>query len=260
MSSREAEIRAERVAKRDQLIAAGVDPYPSKVATTHTIADVLEGFADLQSAESVVTIAGRVLSLRRHGGSIFVDLTDGTDTVQLFFSRDAVGEESFALFADTIDPGDFIAVTGTGFVTKREAQAIAVASWEVLSKTLQAIPSSHYGIKDEDERYRKRYLDLLLDLELRELFIKKAKFWEVTRRFMKEHGFLEVETPSLEVTTGGAEARPFKTYHHDYDMDVYLRISVGELWQKHLMAAGYQKTFEIGRVYRNEGTSPEHLQ
>ncbi len=260
MSSREAEIRAERVAKRDQLVAAGIDPYPSQVDTTHTVADLLGDFAALQENETSVSLAGRVLSLRRHGGSAFVDLTDGTDTVQLFFSRDAVGEESFALFTDTIDPGDFIGVTGACFVTKREAQAVAVGEWQVLSKTLQAIPSTHYGIKDEDERYRKRYLDLLLDPELRELFIQKAKFWEVTRQFMKEHGFLEVETPTLEVTTGGAEARPFKTYHHDYDMDVYLRISVGELWQKHLMAAGYQKTFEIGRVYRNEGTSPEHLQ
>ena len=260
MSSREAEIRADRVAKRDQLVAAGIDPYPSQVDTTHTVADLLGDFSALQENQTSVSLAGRVLSLRRHGGSAFVDLTDGTNTVQLFFSRDAVGEESFALFTDTIDPGDFIGVTGTCFVTKREAQAVAVGEWQVLSKTLQAIPSTHYGIKDEDERYRKRYLDLLLDPELRELFIQKAKFWEVTRQFMKEHGFLEVETPTLEVTTGGAEARPFKTYHHDYDMDVYLRISVGELWQKHLMAAGYQKTFEIGRVYRNEGTSPEHLQ
>ena len=260
MSSREAEIRAECVAKRDQLVAAGIDPYPSQVDTTHTVADLLGDFAALQENETSVSLAGRVLSLRRHGGSAFVDLTDGTDTVQLFFSRDAVGEESFALFTDTIDLGDFIGVTGACFVTKREAQAVAVGEWQVLSKTLQAIPSTHYGIKDEDERYRKRYLDLLLDPELRELFIQKAKFWEVTRQFMKEYGFLEVETPTLEVTTGGAEARPFKTYHHDYDMDVYLRISVGELWQKHLMAAGYQKTFEIGRVYRNEGTSPEHLQ
>ena len=122
------------------------------------------------------------------------------------------------------------------------------------------MPAEHFGIKDEDMRYRKRYLDLLLDDEARALFVQKAKFWEVTRRFMVDHGFLEVETPTIEVTTGGAEARPFATFHNDFDMPVYMRICIGELWQKRLMAAGYPKTFEIGRAYRNEGTSPEHLQ
>jgi lysyl-tRNA synthetase class 2 len=132
--------------------------------------------------------------------------------------------------------------------------------WHILTKALQAIPSEHFGIKDEEERYRKRYLDILLDEELRELFVKKAKFWEVSRAFMVDNGFLEVETPTLEVTTGGAEARPFKTHHNDFDMSVYMRICIGELWQKRLMAAGYPKTFEVGRAYRNEGSSPEHLQ
>ena len=113
---------------------------------------------------------------------------------------------------------------------------------------------------DQDEIFRKRYLDFIMNPETRDLFYKKAKFWDVTRNFMKENGFLEVETPTLETTTGGAEAAPFKTHHNDYDLDVFLRISVGELWQKRLMAAGFPKTFEIGRVYRNEGSSPEHAQ
>lgn len=122
------------------------------------------------------------------------------------------------------------------------------------------MPEKWAGLSDEDTRLRKRYLDLLLDKEAREIFYKKAHFWQATRQFLLDKGFLEVETPTLEVTTGGAEARPFKTYHNDFDLDVYLRISVGELWQKRLMAAGFPKTFEIGRVYRNEGSSPEHLQ
>ncbi len=122
------------------------------------------------------------------------------------------------------------------------------------------MPEKWAGLQDDETRLRKRYLDLLLDNDAREIFYKKARFWEATRNFLKKEGFLEVETPTLEVTTGGAEARPFKTHHNDFDIDVYLRISVGELWQKRLMAACFPRTFEIGRVYRNEGSSPDHLQ
>ncbi len=259
MSSLE-EIRAERIRKRDMLIAAGMEPYAAKTHRTHAIKDVLGDFDSLSDDETEVVIAGRVMSLRRHGGSAFVDIFDGTQKMQVFVSRDAVGPRLFDLLNDTIDPSDFIEVKGVPFLTKRGAEAVAVSDWRILTKAMQAVPVEHFGIKDEDERYRKRYLDILVNPELREIFEKKAKFWEVTRNFLKENGFAEVETPTLEVTTGGAEARPFATHHNDYDMDVYLRISVGELWQKRLMAAGFPKTFEIGRVYRNEGTSQEHLQ
>ena len=259
MSSLE-EIRAERQKKRDLLKAAGMNPYAAQSKRTNSIESVLSDFDNLSDDETEVSIAGRVISLRRHGGSAFVDLYDGSAKMQVFFSRDTVGKRLFDLLNDTIDPGDFIEVKGVPFVTKRGAEAIAVSDWRVLTKSIQAVPSEHFGIKDEEERYRKRYLDILLDENLREIFKKKFAFWEVTRNFMKEHGFTEVETPTLELTTGGAEARPFVTHHNDFDIDVYLRISVGELWQKRLMAAGYPKTFEIGRVYRNEGTSQEHLQ
>ena len=259
MSSLE-EIRADRMRKRDVLASAGMDPYTATSRRTHEIGQILGNFDSFADEETETVIAGRVLSRRRHGGSTFADITDGTGRIQAFFSRDTVGKRLFDLLTDTIDPGDFIEIMGVPFVTKRGAEAIAVSDWRVLTKALVAVPVEHFGIKDEDERYRKRYLDLLLNPELREVFLLKARFWESVRSFMKEKGFLEVETPTLEVTTGGAEARPFKTHHHDFDIDVYLRISVGELWQKRLMAAGYPKTFEIGRVYRNEGTSPEHLQ
>ncbi|MCA9361610.1 lysine--tRNA ligase [Candidatus Kaiserbacteria bacterium] len=254
------ELIAERRKKRDLLEQAGMPAYPSKSETTHSIKQVLDGYKELQSNETLVTIAGRIMALRRHGGSAFADLFDGTGRTQLFFSKDKVGDNAFNLFVDAIDIGDFIEVTGVPFVTKRETDAVGVTRWRVLTKSLQAIPAEHFGIKDEDERYRKRYLDLMLDDELRELFVKKAKFWDITREFMKKHGFLEVETPTIEITTGGAEARPFKTYHNDFDEDVFMRISIGELWQKRLMAGGLPKVFEIGRAYRNEGTSPEHLQ
>lgn len=254
------EIRMERIKKRELLRSAGMDPYAASSKRTHNLKDVLKNFETLSDEESEVVVAGRVISLRRHGGSAFADIDDGTDRMQMFFSRDEIGKMLFDLLNDAIDPGDFIEVTGVPFLTKRGSEAVAATNWRVLTKALQSIPSEHFGLKDEEERYRKRYLDILLDPELKELFEKKAKFWQVTRDFMLRHNFAEVETPTLEVTTGGAEARPFKTYHNDFDMDVFLRISVGELWQKRLMAAGYPKTFEIGRVWRNEGSSPEHLQ
>lgn len=259
MSSLE-EIRHDRIKKRELLRAAGMNPYATRTERTHEVKEVLENFEDLSSEETAVIIAGRVISVRRHGGSAFADIDDGSARVQVFLSRDALGKRLFDLLNDTIDAGDFIEVKGVPFLTKRSAEAVAAEDWRILTKSIQAIPSEHFGLKDEEERYRKRYLDLLLDPAQKEIFAKKALFWDTARDFMKRHNFSEVETPTLEVTTGGAEARPFKTHHNDFDMNVYLRISIGELWQKRLMAAGYTKTFEIGRAYRNEGSSPEHLQ
>ncbi len=164
------------------------------------------------------------------------------------------------MLTDAIDIGDIISVTGTFFVTQRGEQSILIKSWTIATKALLPLPEKWHGLVDPDEKLRKRYLDFIMDPDSRQLFIKKAKFWKVTRNFLEEEGFLEVETPTLEVTTGGAEATPFRTHHNDFDLDVYLRISVGELWQKRLMAGGFPKTFEIGRVYRNEGSSMEHLQ
>lgn len=254
------EIRAERERKLGLLIAAGMEPFPAKTNQTHTVDAVRETFSALEASEDAVTVVGRLMSIRRHGGSTFADLFDGTARIQLFLGEDTIGTDSYTLFTDAIDPSDFIEATGSVFTTKRGEQTVKVTSWRVVVKALEALPSEYFGIEDPDERFRKRYIDLLQNDDLRTLFEKKAIFWESVRRFMKSRGFLEVETPTLEVTTGGAEARPFKTHHHDFDIDVFLRISVGELWQKRLMAAGFPKVFEIGRVYRNEGTSPEHLQ
>ncbi|MEX0931089.1 MAG: amino acid--tRNA ligase-related protein, partial [Candidatus Paceibacterota bacterium] len=254
------EIKAERIKKRDTLVASGMDPYVATSEKTHEISEIRADFEAFIDDEKEVTLAGRILSLRRHGGSTFADIYDGSERIQLFFSKETIGKRLFDLLTDTIDPGDFIQASGIPFYTKRATEAIAVSDWKILTKAIIAPPSEHFGIKDEDERYRKRYLDILLNPELREIFTKKALFWDTVRNFMEEKGFLEVETPTLEITTCGADARPFKTHHNDFDIDIYLRISVGELWQKRLMAAGYTKTYEIGRVYRNEGTSPEHLQ
>lgn len=254
------ELRDTRLAKLELLKQAGMDPYPARIPRTHSLKEIKDNFESLEKGGDTVSVAGRIMAIRGQGAILFVPLFDGTDKLQIIIKKDDLDEKLFALFADAVDIGDFISATGTLMVTQRGEQSLLVKEWIIATKALLPLPEKWHGITDPDERYRKRYLDILMDDELRELFYKKAKFWDVTRTFMKDKGFTDVETPTLEVTTGGAEANPFKTHHKDFDIDVYLRISVGELWQKRLMSAGFPKTFEIGRVYRNEGTSPEHLQ
>lgn len=259
------ELRAVRLGKRKTLEEKGINPYPSESFKTHTLKETIDYFDKLEKEEIVVS--GRVMSQRGQGAILFVDLFDGTARFQVVFKKDLEisyleheDENGFELFKETADIGDFVEIVGKTFLTKSGQQSLEVQKWRMLSKSILPIPDSFYGLKDDDERYRKRYLDLLLNQETRDIFYKKAKFWETVRNFLLEKKFLEVETPTLEITTGGAEARPFSTHHNDFDIDVHLRISVGELWQKRLMAAGYPKTFEIGKVYRNEGSSAEHLQ
>ncbi len=252
--------REERLKKLAELKNKGLNPYPAKVNRDYEIAKVISDFEKLLKSAKDVAIVGRLRSIRSHGNLTFANLEDGSANIQIALSKKELGDGSYKDFVKLIDHGDFIQVKGNVFNTHKGEQSVMVKSWTLLSKALRPIPDAWFGLKDEEERYRKRYLDLILNPETRDIFYKRAKFWEVTRQFMKKHGFIEVETPTLEITTGGAEANPFKTHHDDYDQDIFLRISVGELWQKRLMAAGYEKTFEIGRVYRNEGSSPEHLQ
>jgi lysyl-tRNA synthetase class 2 len=269
------EIRTTRLAKIELLKKAAMDPYPAKVPRDFCLFDARGNFAEYETvvagkepgnhAGEEVSLAGRIMAIRGQGAILFVVLDDGKGKFQAVFKKDEFakvsgGDELFKLFVDAADIGDFISVTGTFFKTDRGEESILVKSWTMGAKSLLPLPEKWHGLTDVDERFRKRYLDFIMNPDLREIFKKKAKFWDITREFMKKQGFLEVETPTLEVTTGGAEATPFKTHHNDYDLPVYLRISVGELWQKRLMAAGFQKTFEIGRVYRNEGSSPEHAQ
>ncbi len=259
MSSLE-ELRAVRIAKLEALKKAGMDPYPVSVPRDHCLADARAKFAEYEKSGATVNLAGRVMAIRGQGAILFVVLDDGKATFQAVFKKDVLDQKLFQLFIEAIDMGDVISVTGTMFVTNKGEQSILVSSWTIASKSLLPLPEKWHGITDPDERFRKRYLDFIMDPDARAIFYKKAKFWDKTREVLKREGFLEVETPTLETTTGGAEATPFKTHHNDYDLPVYLRISVGELWQKRLMAAGFPRTFEIGRLYRNEGSSPEHAQ
>lgn len=254
------EIRDARLKKLALLTERGIDPYPAKVPRDFSLTELKETFADKEKTGEPFSVAGRIMALRGQGAILFAVLFDGTEKFQVILKKDELGEETLSLFADTVDIGDVISVSGTALTSQRGEPSVLAQSWIMGAKSLLPLPEKWHGLQDVDERYRKRYLDLLMNDEARELIYKKSKFWSVTRDFLAKEGFLEVETPTLETTTGGAEAEPFKTHHNDYDLPVFLRISVGELWQKRLMAAGFPKTFEIGRVYRNEGSSPDHLQ
>jgi lysyl-tRNA synthetase, class II len=254
------ELRAVRLNKIELLTKAGMEAYPSKVPRTFCLADARANFTEYEKSTKLVSLSGRIMALRGQGAILFVVLDDGKSTFQAVIKKDTLAPELFELLTQAVDIGDIISVTGTFFTTQRGEQSILVSSWTMAAKALLPLPEKWHGLQDPDEKLRKRYLDFIMEPSTKDLFFKKAKFWEVTRAVMKEEGFLEVETPTLEVTTGGAEATPFKTHHNDFDLDVYLRISIGELWQKRLIAAGFQKIFEIGRAYRNEGTSPEHAQ
>jgi len=252
--------REDRLKKLAELKKLGINPYPAKTEKSHTVNEILTNFAELQKNGAELKLAGRLRSRRAHGNLTFSHLEDPSGKIQLAFSKKAIGADSYKILSKYIDIGDFVEASGTAFLTHNGEKSIMVKNWKLLTKTLRPLPDKWHGIADEEEKLRKRYLDILFNPEVKEIFIKRAKFWQAMRDFMIKRGFLEVETPVLENTAGGADARPFVTHHNALDLDVYLRISMGELWQKRLMVAGYEKTFEIGRMFRNEGMDAEHLQ
>jgi lysyl-tRNA synthetase class 2 len=251
-NSRLEEIRQVRLDKLQKLIGLGVNPYPAKFSRSHI------SVSEARDHNDEVSVAGRLWRLREHGNVIFADLKDNSGQIQLLFQKKNL-EDKFSLLK-LFDVGDFLGVTGKVISTQAGEITVDVSYFEILSKSLRPIPDDWYGLKDEEERYRHRYVDLMLDDKLRDLFVKKSVFWDSMRRFLQKKGFMEVETPVLENVFGGADANPFITHHNALDLDLYLRISMGELWQKRLMVAGFEKTFEIGRQFRNEGISREHLQ
>ena len=254
------DLRRERLKKLELIKELGINPYPNDSWKDTDISELKSRFDEFESDQKEFAIAGRIMSKRGHGAIIFLDIFDGTDTIQAVLKKDDLGDESIDLFEKIIDTGDFIDAKGLAFTTKRGEKSVLVKDWRIISKSLLPLPDKHTGLKDEETRFRQRYLDILLNEEVREMFEKRARFWQVMREFLLKRGFIEVETPILETTTGGAEASSFATHHNALDIDVYLRISAGELWQKRLMVAGFPKVFEIGRIFRNEGMSAEHLQ
>ncbi|MBU0497408.1 MAG: lysine--tRNA ligase [Candidatus Thermoplasmatota archaeon] len=249
-----------RKKKRFNLIDNNVNPYLASSERTIKIRNFLSKFRVFLDAEAEQVIAGRIRLKRTHGKITFYQVEDGSGAVQVVLAREDMGDDGYKFTQDYLDVGDIIQIRGVPFVTKKGEQSLLGKEVKILTKALRPLPDKWHGLQDEEARYRLRYLDMLMNPELREMFRKKSVFWNSIRAFLVDEGFLEVETPVLEVTPGGADANAFTTHHNALDIDLYLRISMGELWQKRLMVAGYEKTFEIGRQFRNEGLSPEHLQ
>lgn len=252
--------------KLTKLIEARGTAYPEKAERTHEVSQLLDQFDALNGTEEKVSIVGRVRSLRVMGKIAFAHIEDGTGKMQGFFSEEMLApvempsdKSSFALFKETVEIGDFLSITGTVFETNQKEKSIRVETWQMLSKSLLPLPAEFYGLKDEEQLLRRRYLDLVMNSETRELFRKKNKFWQTVRQYLSKEDFLEVQTPVLEHIPGGAEAEPFVTHHNALNQDFYLRISL-ELPLKRLLVGGYERVFEIGRVFRNEGIDREHLQ
>ncbi len=242
------QIRLEKLTKIKEL---GIDPYIAKPNRSHKISDALN------SLDQTVSITGRIMSIRGHGNLFFLDLEDPTGRMQIMIRKDHISEPEMEL-VKLLDIGDFISVTGNVFTTNSEEITVDVSSLTLVTKALRPLPDSWYGLKDSEERYRRRYLDFILNPEEKQKIIIRTKVIQEIRNFLTSEGFLEVETPILETTASGALASPFTTHIKAYDMDLYLRICMGELWQKKLMIAGFEKTFEIGRAFRNEGVDREH--
>ena len=260
--SRQDEVVKERLKKLHDLRVQGINPYPAKYEVKDLSSDLQKKYEKLapeKTTKDSVKIAGRLTSLRDLGKIAFGVLQDGHGKIQIVLQDKETPNKTAEFFKKYIDAGDFIGVEGTIFRTKRGELSINLKKVELLTKSIFPLPEKWHGIQDDEERLRKRYLDILMNPEVHETFVRKSKFWNVMRQFLLERGFLEVETPALENTPGGAEAKPFITHHNALDLDVYLRISP-ELWLKRLMVAGYPKVFEIGRIFRNEGMDAEHLQ
>jgi lysyl-tRNA synthetase class 2 len=264
------DIERERLAKLQRLIEAGADPYPARVKRTHTTAQAIAAFeADEKSGSAVkVSIAGRLKSFRSMGKSSFGHIEDGAGQLQLYWRFNDVGEASYQMLLRDVDLGDFVEAQGTMFRTKTGEVSLHVTAWRVIAKSVQPLPIAKEQVvqgqvvrysefADTEQRYRERYADLAVHPEVRDVFITRAKVVSALRRFLDEHGFLEVETPILQPIYGGAAARPFVTHHNQLHQDLYLRISF-ELYLKRLLVGGYERVYEIGRDFRNEGVSYKH--
>jgi lysyl-tRNA synthetase class 2 len=246
--------RTRRLAKLEALRAAGVDPHPVRFERDHTTADLHARYGGLDAGaetDDVVRVAGRLLLIRRQGKLTFATLRDGSGTVQLFVSRAVIGDAQHVAF-DDLDLGDWLGAEGTVMKTKKGELSVKVTRFELLAKALRPLPDKWHGLADIDTRFRQRYVDLIANDDARRVFDIRFAAVDALRRFLKDRGFVEVETPVLHTVVGGATAKPFFTHHNALDLDLALRVAL-ELHLKRLLVAGYEKVFEIGRVFRNEG-------
>jgi len=248
----ESDIRGARINKLEKLRQKGINAYGQQYLRSHAIGEVLKDFQENQK----VIVAGRVMARRKQGKVAFMDLMDQSGRMQLFAKLDVLGEEAYDML-DCLDIGDIIGAEGETFVTKTGQNSIRLTKYEVLSKSLKTLPEKWHGLKDVDIRYRQRYVDLIANPEVRDVFIKRSRIVSYIRNYLDKQGFLEVETPMLQPLAGGARGRPFKSHHNTLDMDVYLRIAP-ELYLKRLLVGGLERVYEINRNFRNEGISTRH--
>jgi len=246
------EIIQQRKQKLEALKAKGAGLYPSKAPSCTAVGEVLSDFQEGKK----VSLCGRITARRQHGKANFLDLKDSGAKIQLYIKEDIVGEEAFALLED-IDIADIISAEGELFKTRTGEPSVKVEKFSVLAKALRPLPEKWHGLKDVDLRYRQRYLDLLSNDDVRKVFVARSKSIKAIRDFLDKQGFLEVETPMMHDIPGGAAGRPFKTFHNEYSMDLYLRIAP-ELYLKRLLVGGFDRVYEINRSFRNEGVSTRH--
>jgi lysyl-tRNA synthetase, class II len=254
-------IRTQRLQKLDELRAQGLEPFYNRFVPTHTIAQVIEEFgaldaSGLETLDRTFQVAGRLMLLREFGKASFCHIQDGTSRIQAYVQKQVLGAEEFALFK-RLDLGDIVGFTGTLFRTKTGELTLAVSTFVLLTKALLPLPEKYHGLTDVETRYRQRYLDLMVNPQVREVFVRRAAIISLMRQFFQNRGFLEVETPMMQAIPGGATARPFVTHHQALDMTLYLRIAP-ELYLKRLVIGGFDRVFEINRNFRNEGLSIQH--
>ena len=248
-------ILAERKKKLNNLKKAGVNPYPSKVRRTISIAEAVNDFDKLSKTSRSLSVVGRIMALRDQGSLIFIDLRDENGKVQVVIKKNKL--KKFSLLKENLDTGDFLSITGILFKTQKGEKSIEANSVEIITKAMRPLPAQWYGLKDVEERFRRRYLDIILNPAIKDKIIERSQIIQNIRENLFKEGFLEVETPILQPLAGGARARPFITHHNALGADFYLRIAP-ELYLKRLLVSGFEKIFEIGRDFRNEGIDREH--
>lgn len=251
------ELRSERIKKLELLRSTGMEVYPIATPPHLFIVDAVGGFDALSAEGRQEGLVGRVMAIRAQGSLIFFNLFDGTGTFQGLLKKDDIDDTAFDLFSKTVDLGDFVWIRGSFFVTKTGAQTMQVKEWTMLAKTLRPLPDKWGGLQDTEERFRKRYLDTLMSEDVRSRFVIRSRIISEIRRFLDDAGYMEVETPVLQVQAGGATAEPFTTHHNALDADLYLRIAP-ELYLKRLLVGGFPKVYEFARNFRNEGIDVTH--